>query len=78
MVSVKGILYPQFILIMDVLNSLFIKAGDEGLLQPVANRSANHMLTMWLVSYAHLSRRSQEILDCFSNVSGLQTNLPKS
>ena len=44
-----------FILVMDVLNSLFVKAGEEGLLHPLANRSvAQRVYTpmMWLYSSA--------------------------
>jgi hypothetical protein len=67
---------------MDVLNSLFIKAGDDGLLQPAANRSANQRVLLNADDVALFIRPVElqitKVLDCFSNVSGLQTNFPKS
>ena len=36
-----------FILAMDVLNSLFQKASDEGLLQPLSRRRINHRVSLY-------------------------------
>uniref|UniRef100_A0A0A9B2N8 Reverse transcriptase domain-containing protein n=1 Tax=Arundo donax TaxID=35708 RepID=A0A0A9B2N8_ARUDO len=74
-----------FILIMDVLNSLFIKAGDEGLLQPLSSRSTKQRVSLYADDVALFIRLDEEelqiiedILDCFGSASGLQTNLQKS
>ncbi|WVZ52762.1 hypothetical protein U9M48_003790, partial [Paspalum notatum var. saurae] len=74
-----------FILVMDVLNSLFVKAGEEGLLQPIANRSAEQRVSLYADDVALFIRPvdeeltiSRELLDCFGKTSGLQTNLHKS
>uniref|UniRef100_A0A0A8ZUL3 Reverse transcriptase domain-containing protein n=1 Tax=Arundo donax TaxID=35708 RepID=A0A0A8ZUL3_ARUDO len=74
-----------FIIIMDVLNSLFIKAGDEGLLQPLSNRNIQQRISLYADDVVLFIRPTEEelqitkeILDCFGNASGLQTNLQKS
>jgi len=36
-----------FILAMDVLNSLFQKASDEGVLQPLSRRRINHWVSLY-------------------------------
>lgn len=36
-----------FILIMDVINSIFVKAGDEGLLQPLSPRISEQCLSLY-------------------------------
>jgi hypothetical protein len=36
-----------FILVMDVLNSLFVKAGEEGLLQPLSSRISEQRLSLY-------------------------------
>uniref|UniRef100_A0A0A9AE32 Reverse transcriptase domain-containing protein n=1 Tax=Arundo donax TaxID=35708 RepID=A0A0A9AE32_ARUDO len=71
----------MFILIMDVLNSLFIKAGDEGLLQPLSSRSTRQRVSLYANDVALFIRPAEEefqitkdILDYFGSASGLQTN----
>lgn len=36
-----------FIIVMDVLNSLFVKASEGGLLQPLSNRTAGQRLSLY-------------------------------
>ena len=74
-----------FILVMDVLNSLFIKAGEEGLLHPLANRSVPQRVSLYADDVALFIcpmeeelLMSKQFLDCFGKASGLQTNLNKS
>jgi hypothetical protein len=74
-----------FILIMDVLNSLFVKAGEEGLLQPLSHRAAAQQLSIYADDVALFIRPvsddlqiTRHILDIFGKASGLQTNLHKS
>ena len=74
-----------FILIMDVLNSLFIKAGEDGLLQPLSPRISGQQQSLYADDVALFIRPvddelqvTKEILNAFGMASGLQTNLHKS
>jgi hypothetical protein len=73
-----------FILVMDVLNSLFIRADACGLLHPLAGRSISQRVSMFaddvVVFVKPVSGNLvvvREILRCFGVASGLQTNLQK-
>ena len=70
---------------MDVLNSLFIKAGEDGLLQPLSPRISGQRLSLYADDVALFIRPvddelqvTKEILNAFGMASGLQTNLHKS
>jgi hypothetical protein len=70
---------------MDVLNSLFVKAGEEGLLQPLSQRISGQRLSLCADDVALFIRPAEdelqvtkEILNAFGMASGLQTNLHKS
>ena len=72
-----------FILVMDVLNSLFTKAESEGLLQPL--HSIGRRLSLYADDVALFIRPEPEdlqltksLLQIFGEASGLQTNLQKS
>jgi len=74
-----------FILVMDVLNSLFVKAGEEGLLQPLSQRISGQRLSLYADDVALFIRPiedelevTKEILNAFGMASGLRTNLHKS
>jgi hypothetical protein len=74
-----------FILTMDVLNSLFVKASEEGLLQPLSPRVAGQRLSLYADDVALFIRPDEtelqvtkEILNVFGRASGLQTNFQKS
>jgi hypothetical protein len=74
-----------FILVMDVLSSLFRKAKDEGLLQPRDYRNARQRVSLYADDVAlfvkpleHELMCTKEILECFGEASGLQANLQKS
>jgi hypothetical protein len=74
-----------FILVMDVLNSLFRKAGDLGLLQPLSRRHQTHRISLYADDVALFIRPvedemnlTMEILGHFGEASGLYTNLQKS
>lgn len=74
-----------FIIVMDVLNSLFMKASTEGLLQPLSSRAVNHRISIYADDVALFIRPAEEelqltktILDCFGEATGLQTNFQKS
>ena len=69
-----------FILVMDVLNSLFLKAEAEGLLSPLL--STGQRLSLYADDVALFIRPTEEdlqltkdILRCFGEASRLQTNL---
>jgi len=69
-----------FILVMDVLNSLFIKAESEGLLLPLL--STGQRLSLYADDVALFIRSNEQdlqltknILAVFEEASGLQTNL---
>jgi len=72
-----------FILVMDVLNSLFMKAEEEGLLLPL--HSAGQRLSLYVDDVALFIRSEEDdlqitknILQVFEKASGLRTNLQKS
>jgi hypothetical protein len=74
-----------FIIVMDVLNSLFVRASDLGLLQPLSNRTAGQRLSLYADDVALFIKPLEEelhitkaILDIFGEASGLKTNLGKS
>jgi hypothetical protein len=74
-----------FILVMDVLNSLFVKAGNEGLLQPLSSCVAGQRLSLYADDVALFIKPLEEelqitkdILKVFGDASGLQTNIQKS
>jgi hypothetical protein len=74
-----------FILIMDVLNSLFVKVGEEGLLQPLSDRISGQRLSLYADDVALFIKPveeglqvTKELLNAFNLASGLQTNLLKS
>jgi hypothetical protein len=70
---------------MDVLNSLFVKAGNEGLLQPLSPRVSGQRLSLYADDVALFIKPLEEelqitrdILKVFGDASGLQTNIQKS
>ena len=72
-----------FILVMDVLNSLFLKAEAEDLLLPL--HSTGQRLSLYADDVALFIRSEEEdlqitkeLLQVFGEASGLQTNLQKS
>lgn len=74
-----------FIITMDVLNSVFVKAGKEGLLQPLSNRVSDQRLSIYADDVALFIKPveeelllTKEILDIFGKASGLVTNFNKS
>jgi len=74
-----------FILVMDVLNSLFTKAGEIGLLQPLVQHNASQTISLYADDVALFIKPAEvemsltmEILSKFGEASGLQTNLQKS
>jgi len=74
-----------FILVMDVLNTLFAKAGNEGLLQPLSQRMAGQRVLLYADDVALFIKLIEEelqitrdIIRVFGDTSGLQTNIHKS
>ena len=72
-----------FILVMDVLNSLFIKAESEGLLLPLLSTGQRFSLyaddvALFIWSNEQDLQLTKNILAVFGEASGLQTNLQKS
>ena len=74
-----------FILVMDVLNSIIVKAEEDGLLQPLSRRISGQRLSLFADDVALFIRPveeelqvTKEILNAFDMASGLQTNLSKS
>ena len=74
-----------FILVMDVLNSLFIKAESLGLLQPLTRGSAGQRISLYVDDVALFIRPVENemnlttsILEVFGEASGLHTNFQKS
>jgi hypothetical protein len=70
---------------MDVLNSLFIREDECGLLHPLAGRNINQRVSMFADDVAVFVKPVsgdlvvvREILRCFGAASGLHTNLQKS
>jgi hypothetical protein len=65
-----------FIIVMDVLNSLFIKASEVGLLQPLSNRTAGQRLSLYADDVTLFIKPLEEelnatmaILDAFGQAS---------
>ncbi|WVZ78922.1 LOW QUALITY PROTEIN: hypothetical protein U9M48_026563 [Paspalum notatum var. saurae] len=74
-----------FILVMDTLNSLFIKAEEMGLLQPLTRGFAGQRISLYADDVALFIKPSvdemnltTQILEVFGEASGLRTNLQKS
>jgi hypothetical protein len=74
-----------FIIVMDVLNSLFVKASEVGLLQPLSNWTAGQRLSLYADDVALFIKPLEDelnatmaILNAFGQASGLQTNLNRS
>ena len=74
-----------FILVMDVLNTLIGKAGEEALLQPLATHRVKHRVSLYADDVALFIRPTpedlstiKEILRLFGEASGLRTNMQKS
>jgi hypothetical protein len=74
-----------FILILNVLDSLFTKAAELGLLQPLSNRNQEQQISLYADDIALFIRRVEHemsitmgILANFGQASGLHTNLQKS
>jgi hypothetical protein len=72
-------------LAIDVLNSLFRKAGELGLLQQLLHHNTNkknslyaYDVAFFIKSIEHEMNFAMEILDKFREAFGLQTNLQKS
>lgn len=70
---------------MDVLNSLFTKVGDMGLLQPLTSRCQAHRISLYANNVALFIWPMEEemnltmnILSWFGEASRLYTNLQKS
>jgi hypothetical protein len=49
-----------FILVMDVLNSLFAKAGNEGLLQPLSQRMAGQRVSLYADDVAFIKTKAAD------------------
>jgi len=56
----KGISPMLFILVMDVLNSLFAKAGNEGLLQPLSQRMAGQRVSLYADNVAFIKTKAAD------------------
>jgi hypothetical protein len=74
-----------FIIVMDVLSSLFVKAENEGLLQPFAKGVPGQRPSLYADDVALFITPvneelliTKDILSIFGEVSGLQTNLHES
>lgn len=74
-----------FILVMDVLNSLVMRASNEGLLQPLAWPQAKHRISFYADDVIMFLRPAsgdldiiQQLLTVFGHASGLHTNIAKS
>lgn len=73
-----------FILVMDVLNRLFIKASANGLLQPIGHSAVKHQCSMYADDVILFAAPTcfeaiviTRILEIFGDASGLRTNLNK-
>jgi hypothetical protein len=76
-------LFPMlFILIMDVLNSLFTKADSEGLLSPLVTRQRLSLFADYVALFIGSNgvdlQLTKNLLQVFGEATGLQTNLQKS
>lgn len=72
-----------FILVMDVLNSIFAKADAEGLLSHLhsTGQRLSHYaddVALFISSDGKDHQLTKDILQIFGEASGLQTNLQKS
>jgi hypothetical protein len=70
-----------FVLAMDVLNSLFCKARELGLLPPLAQRNHGQRVSLYMDDVALFIKLveedmilTREILQTFGEASGLKTN----
>jgi hypothetical protein len=74
-----------FIIVMDVLTVLFVKAEEHGLLQPFSSNSFQHRISLYANDVALFLKpeprdlnTAVRILDLFGEASGLRTNIAKS
>jgi hypothetical protein len=74
-----------FILVMDVLNQMFTRAAEVGLLQPLSRRPIKHRISLYADDVAIFLQPnaadinlSLQLLDLFGDASGLRTNVQKS
>lgn len=74
-----------FILVMDVLGFMINKAVEQNLLQPLARRTLQHRISIYVDDVVIFLKHAAEdinlilgILDLFGNASGLKTNVQKS
>lgn len=74
-----------FILVMDTLNLLVMKASGVGLLQPLCSRSIQHRLSLYADDVVLFLRPTAteleltvQLLQIFGEASGLKTNIQKS
>jgi hypothetical protein len=73
-----------FIIVMDVLNSLFKHAEERGLLHDLAIRNVKSRLSIYADDVVLFVKPVEDlvcvrmILDCFGEASGLVVNLQKS
>jgi hypothetical protein len=73
-----------FILVMDVLNRMFTKATEEGLLQPISHPAIKYQCSMYpddVMLFASPTPQEAQaitrILEIFRNTSGPRTNIAK-
>ena len=71
-----------FILVMDVLGHMILKAENEGLLQPLSRHSLHHRISIYVddvVMFLHPEAGdiavTLDILNLFGEATGLKTNL---
>ncbi|WVZ92764.1 hypothetical protein U9M48_038806 [Paspalum notatum var. saurae] len=74
-----------FILVMDALNALFSKAGEQPLLQPPSRRALDCRVSLYaddVALFIHPTpsdlSATRAILEIFGDASGLRTNMQKS
>lgn len=74
-----------FIVVMDVLNRLFSKATERGLLQPIGHPAIKYQCSMYagdVILFASLTmpevQNITRILNIFGEASGMRTNISKS
>jgi hypothetical protein len=74
-----------FILVMDVLNMMFTRAAEAGLLQPLSRRPIQHRISLYADDVAIFLQPkaadinlSLQLLELFGQASGLRTNVQKS
>jgi hypothetical protein len=73
-----------FILIMDVLNCMVVKANNEGLLLPLATQNIHHRVSLYaddVVMFLHPVATDlcmvEDLLQLFGTATGLRTNIQK-